>query len=279
MKGHPGGRRVPLNDDGSRRLTLHSQFRPANADTYERRRVARLMDFEGELSCNPMQPINLKTPRRKDGKLSRDSFSSSRGEKIAGRLLLESRENRSDAVKGSTFSQPETVGGSDTRKRRHSRKEKGSRTGRDVSAATIHPFFLSKVERLRREMPCENWEFSPANSSLSIPGKRGQNDDAIRAAPSLSRVEQFTDDRGDSISQSARNSRPIPLQTLQNRHHLSLAQSPSFVSNLRSIIIAVFRTLGMFVKIGRQIMNVVESNTALICTKEYLWTKIITWID
>ncbi|XP_067206407.1 uncharacterized protein [Linepithema humile] len=280
MKRHPGGRRIPLNDGGNR-LTLHSQFRPANADTYEHRRVVKLMDFEGKSSCvcarDPAQPINLTLGRKE---LFRDSFLSPRGEKTAGaeQWLLESQENGSDAVKGSALSRP---GGSHTRKRRQSKKAKGSRIGRDVSATTrtIHPFFLSKAERLHREMLYENWEFSPVNSPLSIPEKRRQNDDSVRTVPSLSLVEQFTDDYKDSTSQSAQNSRPILLQTLQNRNQLSLAQSPSFVSSLRSIIIAVFRTLGMFVQVGRQIMDVVESNTALVCTKEYLWTKIIKWID
>jgi len=35
----------------------------------------------------------------------------------------------------------------------------------------------------------------------------------------------------------------------------------------------------MFIQVGRQIMNVVESNAAFACTKEYLWLKIVNWID
>ncbi|RLU25222.1 hypothetical protein DMN91_003315 [Ooceraea biroi] len=72
---------------------------------------------------------------------------------------------------------------------------------------------------------------------------------------------------------------PSRLQFRRTPDRQSPVQQPSFVSILRSIIIGAFRTLGMFVQVGRQVMDAVESNTALVCTKEYLWAKIVKWID
>ncbi|EGI63987.1 hypothetical protein G5I_07566 [Acromyrmex echinatior] len=40
-----------------------------------------------------------------------------------------------------------------------------------------------------------------------------------------------------------------------------------------------FRNIGMFVHVGRRIINVVQTNAVLACTKKYVWIKIIRWID
>lgn len=48
---------------------------------------------------------------------------------------------------------------------------------------------------------------------------------------------------------------------------------------LRQAFMGFLRALGFFVNVGRQLMDYVESNGALSCTKDYLVGKAIHWID
>lgn len=48
---------------------------------------------------------------------------------------------------------------------------------------------------------------------------------------------------------------------------------------LRQAFMGFLRALGFFVNVGRQLMDYVESNGALACTKDYLVGKAIHWID
>lgn len=213
-----------------------------------------------------------RVPLNDDGSRSHSQFRPANAHRRIVKLMDAGRNSSHDPANSTDGESSRAESGSDAVKGSDAREPRGSRAGRDVSTGTIHPFLLSKVST-EREIPRENWEFSPATFALSIPGERRPIDDPTRAAaPSLFRAERFTDDYG----HSAPNSRLI---LPQNRLSLADDESPSFAAGLRSAIIAVLRTLGMFVQVGRQIIDVVESNTALVCTREYLWTKIITWID
>nr|XP_034173236.1 uncharacterized protein LOC117601073 [Osmia lignaria] len=48
---------------------------------------------------------------------------------------------------------------------------------------------------------------------------------------------------------------------------------------IRETFMGFLRTLGFFVQVGRELIDYVESNTALACTKDYLWGKAVQWID
>lgn len=268
--------RIPLNNYGSS-LSSRLQFRWINAVAVRCTGIVRSTNSVGNSSCNPERAINSEVFRQKPEELSRDSVLLPRGKRVgvAERLPLESRGSGREAVKRNAISRfGEIAVGSDTKERRNqqSRVEKRSRIERDVSAAPrrIHPFFLSGLKQLHQQMLYENRVLLPIPT---VPGGSKQDDDRIRAvksAPSLPRVERFMENyenttSGSTFFKKIQDSRLTALQARQ--------------LSLRSVIITVFRTLGIFVQVGRQIMDVVESNAILACTKEYLWTKIIKWID
>lgn len=275
LEGDPAGRRAPLNNDGSSSTTfVRSQFRRVNAERRPCMGVIKLMDSKGNSSCEPT--INSKTLRRKPEELSCDSLLSPRGgSAIAERSPLESPGSGGEAVKRNAFPQFKTVRGGDTKKQHYQQPtEKGnSSVGRDVSA--IHPFFLSVFRRLRTLY--ENYGFSPVSIILQ---KLRQGDDPIRikrSASSLSNFERFIKNHEDPANQEAQHSKLMTLQASQNQDQLSLVHIA--VTGIYSFVVAFFRTLGMFTQIGRQIIDAIETNKALTCTKKYLWTKIIKWID
>ncbi|XP_043583174.1 uncharacterized protein LOC122567998 [Bombus pyrosoma] len=47
----------------------------------------------------------------------------------------------------------------------------------------------------------------------------------------------------------------------------------------RQVFMGFLRTLGFFMNVGRQLMDYVDSNSVLACTKDYLLGKAIHWID
>ncbi|XP_020284962.1 uncharacterized protein LOC109855287 [Pseudomyrmex gracilis] len=275
-------RRVLSNKNGSRSARRRLLFRLVSANT-ERRTVVKPMNSKENSSCDPVKLINSRTSRRERGKLSRDSLREKERRFVgAERSILESRASGRKAVERIALFK--TTGGSDTKKQRYPRskkEEEGSRSGKDVSPGTIHPFLSSRLERdLRQQMPHENRGSSFAVPTIFEDSK--QNGTTVRRedAALSSRYERFVDNGGyeNSISQTARNLRPTALKVSQDRNELSIVQQPSLLSSIYSTIAPVFKTLGMFVQVGRQIIDVVESNTALACTREYLWTKLIRWI-
>lgn len=270
----PAGHRAPLNNDGSSSTTfVRSQFRRVNAERRPCMGVIKLMDSKGNSSCEPT--INSKTPRRKPEELSCDSLLSPRGGSAIAevRSPLESPGSGGEAVKRNALPQFKTVRGGDTKKQHYQQPtEKGNSSVGSVFA--IHPFFLSVFRRLRTLY--ENYGFSPVSIILQ---KLRQGDDPIRirrSASSLSNSERFIKNYEDP-NQEAQHSKLMTLQASQNQDQLSLVHIA--VTGIYSFVVAFLRTLGMFTQIGRQIIDAIETNTALACTKIYLWTKIIKWID
>ncbi|XP_011643732.1 uncharacterized protein LOC105431318 [Pogonomyrmex barbatus] len=289
-----GNPRAPsTNNDGdsSSPPPSRSQFRRVNVDVRRpRTSIVKLMVSEGNSSRDPAIKTS-ETPRRKPEELSCDSLLSPRGGSIISeQSSFESRGGGGEAVKKDASSPRFGIAGRSDAKKQRSRQpppgeEEGSRTGRDISAApaAVHPFFSSMLERPRRRALYKHRGFSPDFPQGRIPQKSRRNDDPVRvvarSAPSLSSVRWFIESYEDSTSRSTQNSKLTASQAPQDRDKLSLVQPVSFVSSVRTFVIAALRTLGMFVQIGRQIMDVVETNAALVCTKEYLWIKIIRWID
>lgn len=211
---------------------------------------------DGNSSLGPARAINSRTPRWKDEDLSADSTSPHEEDAVVEGSPLEYRGSaRKEALEKNPWrSERAATAGRDARKRRYrfSREKKGSRGGSDVSPARKATHFekgngLSTLPGFGRR---------PRRFTKISREDRGSRDLASR------RVERFGKDRNDDEGDRR-----------------SLVQSRSLAPYLRSIVVGVSRTLGMFVQIGRQIMDIVESNAALACTKEYLWLKIIRWID
>ncbi|XP_070164557.1 uncharacterized protein [Polyergus mexicanus] len=273
MKRVPKGDRISLNNCGSS-LSSRLQLRRINAVAVRCTGIVKLTNSVGNSPCNPERAINSEVSHRKPEQLSRDSFLLPRGKRVdvAERSPLESRGSGREAVKRNAISRfGEIARGSNTKERRYQqpRVEKRSRIERDVSVAPerIHPFFLSgqNFKQSHQQMLYKNRVLLPI---LTIPeGSRQDNDHirAVKATPLLSRVRRFIENYENTTSGSVKDSRFTALQVRQ--------------LSLRSVIITVLRTLGIFVHVGRQIMDVVESNAILACTKEYLWIKIIKWID
>ncbi|XP_011878008.1 PREDICTED: uncharacterized protein LOC105567623 [Vollenhovia emeryi] len=247
----PAGRRVPLNNGGS--SSAPSQ-RPRTS-------VVKLMDFGGNSSCDPT--INSRTPRRKPEELSRDSLLSPRGgSAIAERSFPQSPGSGEGAVKRDALLQLKTVSGSDTGKR-HPRRRGAAESSTD---ATIHPLFSSEFRRTRQQVLPEN-RGDPTTPQKS----REEDDDPVRTARSLSNVGQFVE--ADENSASTRST----LSALQDSRN-PVQFAAQYFESMRSFIVSIFRTLGMFVQVGRQVMDAVQTNAGLTCTTDYLRTKFVTWL-
>lgn len=240
--------RVPSrNNDGGWPLS-RLPFRRINAEPERRAGVVKLTNSAGNSSS---------AAARRREELSRDSLLSLGV--VAERSPLESRKSVGEAVerKGS-----ETGGGD-------AREGKCSWDGRDVLPARIPPeerngVPLSGFGRLRQQIPYENRGFSSIVPRIPA-GQRAKRS-----------MEDYEEGNDGSTAGSARND-PLRSDPFGNRR--SVLQPPSLLSNVPAFIIGALRTLGMFVQVGRQIMDIVESNVVLACTKEYLWIKITRWID
>ncbi|KYQ48936.1 hypothetical protein ALC60_11991 [Trachymyrmex zeteki] len=105
---------------------------------------------------------------------------------------------------------------------------------------------------------------------------RGSGGDALKGNNvfSSSNIERFNRTYENSTSQLIQHSKPIVSQKQPQLFDLW-----PVISSIRSFIVDVFGTLGMFVYIGRHIINIIQTNVILVCTREYVWTKIIKWID
>ncbi|KOC71149.1 hypothetical protein WH47_06210 [Habropoda laboriosa] len=108
--------------------------------------------------------------------------------------------------------------------------------------------------------------------------------------PSLLPVSypRFMGDYGDSTGGTAWNSRTSRSSKAEDQGRRSsmtkvearaLGRAFATLLDLRQAFMGFLRTLGFFVQVGRQLMDYVDSNSALVCTKNYLVGKAILWID
>ncbi|KOX75160.1 hypothetical protein WN51_14307 [Melipona quadrifasciata] len=58
-----------------------------------------------------------------------------------------------------------------------------------------------------------------------------------------------------------------------------LAAAHQVLFHFQRVITGFLTTLGFFVNVGRQLMDYVDSNSALACTKDYILGKAVHWID
>ncbi|CAL7946008.1 unnamed protein product [Xylocopa violacea] len=109
--------------------------------------------------------------------------------------------------------------------------------------------------------------------------------------PSLLPVsyQRFMGDYGSWRGGTARNSSTSQSSAAKDQGRRSLtakvgtrglsAREPGVLFYLRQAFMGFLSGLGFFVNVGRQLMDFVESNSALACTKDYLVGKAIHWID
>lgn len=245
----PEGHGVLLNNDGNPLASSLPQFRRANTDSGGRGAamdVVKLMDSKGNSSRNPAWLINLRTPERKPGELSRDSPLFPRG-----RSSWESEESAEEAIGGNLQPRSDLAEDNEGESGRHRRpsEDKGSYEG---NVLTIHPRgetdnFPSGTKQSRRRRDVDN---------------------------SLTQAKVQVDNES-SMAVTAKNSQCV----LGNIGRQSVSILHFLPYYIRLPVVGVLRTLGIFVQIGRQIMDAVDSNMALSCTREYLWLKIERWLD
>ncbi|XP_060821998.1 uncharacterized protein LOC132910366 [Bombus pascuorum] len=79
--------------------------------------------------------------------------------------------------------------------------------------------------------------------------------------------------RSSSTKDQGRRSSMAKVETREtNRAHDTLFY-------FRQVFMGFLRTLGFFMNVGRQLMDYVDSNSVLACTKDYLLGKAIHWIE
>lgn len=84
-------------------------------------------------------------------------------------------------------------------------------------------------------------------------------------------TEDYGVDRWRAVDQDRRRSSRVEARGLD--------RGDTALFYLRQAFMGFLRALGFFVNVGRQLMDYVESNGALACTKDYLVGKAIHWID
>lgn len=260
---------------------MRPQFQPVGSGG-RRVGVVKSMDSGGNSSRGPL--INSGIPRQKRRQLSRDSLLSARGRRVS--LEYQESESGKETIKKNLQQlRTERLGAGDAGERRRYRPsgEKGSRRGRrrnlSLAHRTIHPgsggadgFPLgfkncrpSRAPNIPRESRDDERKLRIAtgNALSSVRVKRH------------SKFHRDRENNSTSSSGSAQNSQTA----LENTEQRSLDPPNSLAHGIRAVVIGVLRTLGMFVQVGRQIMDIVDSHAVLACTREYLWTKTVRWID
>ncbi|XP_078049438.1 uncharacterized protein LOC144476413 [Augochlora pura] len=106
--------------------------------------------------------------------------------------------------------------------------------------------------------------------------------------PSLLAVtrQRFMGDYGRTTSGTSRNSIQSRSPEDQGRRFLGsfgiargLARMSATLYDLRTVFMAFLRVLRMFVELGWETVDYIETNMALACTKDYLVEKALQWID
>lgn len=262
----PARHRIPsLNTNSSRTLNVHLQLQQVNLDHDRRSDVIKVLDSRENLSYKPPGAINLQIPRRKE--LCRDPLLSSR-RIFTPRLSFKSRKNAGETVK-TTCSRHEV-------KKSDVGEQDKSRRKRDISTVTT----VYSKEIFDRQVLYSHENPGIFYHRMIVPvGSKRNEPNSSQTVRNLHRVGRFMRNSVDFANISAQNSKPnAPLNLRYQRRSYVLQQS-SRVSGILAVVVSVLKTLGMFVQVGRQIMNIVESNAILVCTREYLWIKLMRWID
>lgn len=144
-------------------------------------------------------------------------------------------------------------------------------------------------------IPDDNRQRRTVNTFLvkmSVPGRTRKNQAILYPVgrPSLLPVSylRFIGDYGNSTSVTARNSRASQSSGVKDQGRRSLTEkvetrglkrSSVMFFHVRQLFTSFLRALGFAMNVGRQLMDYVDSNSALACTKDYLVGKAIHWID
>lgn len=96
--------------------------------------------------------------------------------------------------------------------------------------------------------------------------------------PSLLPVtyQRFMGDYGSRSSRTKDQGRRFSMAKVETRE-TNRARDTLFY--FRQVFMGFLRTLGFFLNVGRQLMDYVDSNSVLACTKDYLLGKAVHWID
>lgn len=97
---------------------------------------------------------------------------------------------------------------------------------------------------------------------------------------------RFMGDYGSPASGTSRNSRPSRSSRAKDQGRWSLGgeveargAARTWIFDFRAAFMGFLKALGFLVQVGRQIMDYVDANSALTCTRDYFWSKAIQWIE
>ncbi|KAL0104030.1 hypothetical protein PUN28_017014 [Cardiocondyla obscurior] len=243
IKGDPEGRRGLSNNGGS---SSSLQLRQANAGD-PRTNAVKLMGFEQNSSP--------------------DSLLLFHGA-VAGRPSLESRGSGKEAVERTAFSQFKAV----SRRKRHAQQPKENLKN-DGNVFTIHPVFSPQYNPSPQQTSYKSSEFYPLTAQKSNQG----NATPTSSVPLSPNTKPVFDDLKDLADQPIDLVKSIIFQPRKNQ--LPLQQQSSIVSVISSFIITAVRTVAMYIQAVRNVIYRLYKNQAFRCTKDYLWFKLIQWLE
>ncbi|XP_076379607.1 uncharacterized protein LOC143259817 [Megalopta genalis] len=150
-------------------------------------------------------------------------------------------------------------------------------------------------ERFTEDERENNWESpkqlsSPKDNQYRIGGEKGAGKPVTYPPrdPSLLPVtrQRFMGDYGSPTSGTSRNSIQSRSPENQGRWSLTsfgtargLARMSAILYDLHTVFMAFLKVLRMFVELGWETVDYIETNMALACTKDYLVEKALQWID
>lgn len=220
----------------------------------------------GRAASSPRNPASFREIRGSWKKRDDVSRTNSRGAALVGRRRGIRTASFSNEPR---LSPPATV---------YSRLKNSGKDGRRGGGSKGEgPWGEEGLKQLSGHVRRDNWRYGEGGEKAIERGGKWRKKWRIEGSfPSTLVAYRFTEDYGGvgrwwrAVDQGRRSSR---------EEARGLDRGDSALFHLRQAFMGFLRALGFFVNVGRQLMDYVESNGALACTKDYLVGKAIHWID
>lgn len=219
----------------------------------------------GGAASSPRNPASFREIRGSWKKRDDVSRTNSRGAALVGRHRGIRTVSLSNEPR---VSPPATV---------YSRLKNSGKDGRRGGSKGEGAWGEEGLKQLSGHVRRDNWRYGEGGEKAIERGGKWRKKWRIEGSfPSTLVAYRFTEDYGGvgrwwrTVDQGRRSSR---------EEARGLDRGDSALFHLRQAFMGFLRALGFFVNVGRQLMDYVESNGALACTKDYLVGKAIHWID